>query len=162
MFDFTINGIFNASLPTVFDAFCRTELLMRWCAPGNLSVSQFHSQFSSGGHFQMVLQSPDGFQQTAVGTYHDIKPNEYLSFSWRWEDTNDITKVEVKFAPNKNNNTSLSLCEKGFKREYDMLSQQYSWLACFEKLSLLIKESETFHPCMTQARYVEPAQHSSP
>lgn len=140
MFDFTINGILNAGLVKVFDAFTRPELLIKWCAPGKLSVSQFHSHYVCGGNYQMVLQSPDGFQQTVVGTYQDIQQNSHLSFTWRWEDTNDITKVEIFFSEKSNGATSIRLSQRGFKREQDMLQQQYSWLACFDKLALVIRE----------------------
>jgi uncharacterized protein YndB with AHSA1/START domain len=156
MFDFTINGILNASLPNVFSAFCRPELLMRWCAPGNLNVSQFHSHFTPGGNYQMVLQSPDGFQQTVVGTYQDIQPNQFLSFTWRWEDTNDITKVEIKFASRASDDVKISLTQRGFKREQDMLQQQFAWLACFEKLAMVTRETSFDYPSELHQRYVEP------
>jgi uncharacterized protein YndB with AHSA1/START domain len=156
MFDFTINGILNARLPDVFNAFCRPELLMQWCAPGNLNVSQFHSHLTPGGNYQMVLQSPDGFQQTVVGTYQEIKVNEFLSFTWRWEDTNDITKVEIKFSSRVSDDVSIRLSQRGFKREQDMLQQQFSWLACFEKLAMVTKSNKFNYPCELHRQYVEP------
>jgi uncharacterized protein YndB with AHSA1/START domain len=137
MFDFTINGILNANISQVYNAFTRPELIIKWCAPGNLSISQFHSHFTPGGNYQMVLQSPDGFQQTVVGTYQDISKNDLLSYTWRWEDTNDISKVEIHFWESDNATTKIRLSQRGFKREQDMLQQQYSWLACFEKLPLV-------------------------
>ncbi|WP_371194895.1 SRPBCC domain-containing protein [Glaciecola sp. SC05] len=146
MFDFTINGILNASLPKVFEAFTRPELLIRWSAPGNLSVSQFHSHCVAGGNYQMVVQSADGFQQTVVGTYQDIQHNSSLSFTWRWEDTNDISKVEINFSEKENGATNIRLSQRGFKREQDMHQQQYSWLACFEKLALVLKDAEQSLP----------------
>jgi uncharacterized protein YndB with AHSA1/START domain len=146
MFDFTINGILNANISQVYDAFTRPELIIKWCAPGNLSVSQFHSHFIPSGNYQMVLQSPDGFQQTVVGTYQDIQKNSTLSYTWRWEDTNDITKVEIHFSENANATTKIRLSQRGFKREQDMLQQQYSWLACFEKLPLVTTEQKQKMP----------------
>ena len=137
MFDFTINGILNANISQVYNAFTRPELIIKWCAPGNLSISQFHSHFTPGGNYQMVLQSPDGFQQTVVGTCQDISKNDLLSYTWRWEDTNDISKVEIHFWESDNATTKIRLSQRGFKREQDMLQQQYSWLACFEKLPLV-------------------------
>ena len=141
MFDFTINGILNAQVKQVYDAFIRPEIIIKWCAPGNLSVSQFHAHCTLGGTYQMVLQSPDGFQQTVVGTYQDIQVNKSLSYTWRWEDTNDISKVEIAFSERNNGTTALRLSQRGFKREQDMLQQQYSWLASFEKLAMVTRES---------------------
>jgi uncharacterized protein YndB with AHSA1/START domain len=146
MFDFTINGILNANISDVFDAFTRPELIIKWCAPGNLSVSQFHSHYTPGGNYQMVLQSPDGFQQTVVGTYHEIQKNSSLSYTWRWEDTNDISKVEIHFTEKNSGTTTIKLSQRGFNREEDMLQQQYSWLACFEKLALITRQQNQAMP----------------
>jgi uncharacterized protein YndB with AHSA1/START domain len=104
----------------------------------------------------MVLQSPDGFQQTVVGTYQDIQLNRFLSFTWRWEDTNDITKVEIKFVSRANDDVKISLTQRGFKREQDMLQQQFSWLACFEKLAMVTRDTDFNYPSELHQRYVEP------
>lgn len=161
MFDFTINGILNASLSRVYDAFTRPELLIKWCAPGNLSVSQFHSHYVAGGNYQMVLQSPDGFQQTVVGTYQDIKENHSVSFTWRWEDTNDISKVEINFVEKANGTTNIKLSQRGFKREQDMLHQQFGWLACFDKLALVIKDKEQVLPLELEKYFADDTRRAS-
>jgi uncharacterized protein YndB with AHSA1/START domain len=83
-----------------------------------------------------VLQSPDGFQQTVVGTYQKIDHNKLLSFTWRWDDTNDITKVSVLFNDLPNLSTEIKLTQSGFRQENEMQLQQQGWLACLEKLSL--------------------------
>lgn len=161
MFDFTINGILNANISQVYSAFTRPELIIKWCAPGNLSVSQFHSHFTPGGNYQMVLQSPDGFQQTVVGTYQDISKNDLLSYTWRWEDTNDISKVEIHFWESDNATTKIRLSQRGFKREQDMLQQQYSWLACFEKLPLVTQNQAQKVPVELE-RYFSNQESSAP
>ncbi|WP_395340581.1 SRPBCC family protein [Ningiella sp. W23] len=140
MYDFTIQGLFNASLTQVYEAFIRPEIIIKWCAPGNLSVSQFHAQVQEGGSYQMVLQSPDGFQQTIVGTYQCIERHDSLSYTWRWEDTNDVSKVDISFSEKANGTTAISLSQRGFNSKNDMLQQQFSWMACLEKLSLVLKD----------------------
>nr|WP_136251859.1 SRPBCC domain-containing protein [Ningiella ruwaisensis] len=146
MYDFTIDGTLNADLSKVYEAFSRPEMIIKWCAPGNLSVSQYHSRFAEGGQYQLVLQSHDGFQQTVVGTFQKIVPNVSLSYTWRWEDTNDISKVELQFIQKTNGTTKVILSQKGFNREQDMLQQQYSWLACFEKLAMVLKTQDVPMP----------------
>lgn len=141
MYDFTLKGFLNADINTVYGAFNNPDVICKWFAPGNLVVSQFMSNFSEGGHYRAVLASPDGFQQTIVGTYQDIQENQKLSFTWRWDDTNDMTKVEVNFFQTPNLSTRIELTQSGFHREQDMLHQQYGWLACLEKLSLATRET---------------------
>jgi uncharacterized protein YndB with AHSA1/START domain len=140
MYDFTLKGFLNEDINTVYSAFNNPDILTLWFAPGNLVVSQFMSDFSEGGQYRAVLQSPDGFQQTIVGTYQQIQQNQHLSFTWRWDDTNDITKVNVNFYQTPNLSTRIELSQSGFSKEQDMLHQQYSWLACLEKLSLATRE----------------------
>lgn len=136
MYDFTLTGIFNTNVDTAYNAFNDPNVLVKWFAPGNLVVSQFISNFSEGGNYRAVLQSPDGFQQTVVGTYQKIQHNEHLSFTWRWDDTNDITKVMVVFMAMPNLTTRITLTQSGFSKEQDMAYQQHEWLGCLEKLSI--------------------------
>jgi uncharacterized protein YndB with AHSA1/START domain len=139
MYDFTINGTLNARLENVYTAFHDPNVLVRWFAPGNMMVSQFMSNFIEGGNYRLILQSPDGFQQTIVGTYETINLSQNLYFSWRWEDTNDVTQVGIEFNFDNPTTTSIKLSQSGFKREEDMLHQQYGWIASLEKLSLVTR-----------------------
>lgn len=136
MYDFTLTGLFNSKVETVYNAFNDPSILVKWFAPGNLVVAQYIGDYTKGGNYRAVLQSPDGFQQTIVGTFNSIIPNTHLSFTWRWDDTNDITKVNVMFAAMPNSSARIVLTQSGFDQEQDMLQQQSSWLACLEKLSL--------------------------
>lgn len=140
MYDFTLRGCLNSDVATVYQAFHDPEILCKWFAPGNLVVSQFMSNFAEGGQYRAVLQGPDGFQQTVVGTYQQIEQDHRISFTWRWDDTNDITKVDVQFVQMHNITTKIKLTQSGFAREQDMINQQYGWLACLEKLTLATRE----------------------
>jgi uncharacterized protein YndB with AHSA1/START domain len=140
MYDFTLKGELNADIQTVYNAFNNPSVIHQWFAPGNLVVSQFVSDFCIGGNYRAVLQSPDGFQQTIVGSYQSIIKDEHLSYTWRWDDTNDITKVDIRFYQTPNANTRITLCQSGFYLEQDMINQQYAWLACLEKLSLATRQ----------------------
>ena len=137
MYDFTINGTLNAGLDEVYTAFHDPNVLVRWFAPGNMMVSQFMSNFIEGGNYRLILQSPDGFQQTIVGSYQSINLNQSLCFTWRWEDTNDVTEVAIEFTCENDTTTTIKLSQSGFKAEEDMLHQQYGWIASLEKLSLV-------------------------
>jgi uncharacterized protein YndB with AHSA1/START domain len=139
MYDFTINGTLNAGINDVYNAFHDPSVLVRWFAPGNMMVSQFMSNFIEGGNYRLILQSPDGFQQTIVGSYRSINLNKNVCFTWRWEDTNDVTEVDIKFTCDNDTTTSIVLSQSGFKREEDMLHQQYGWIASLEKLSLVTR-----------------------
>ena len=141
MYDFTLKGVFNLDLALVYRAFNEPSELAKWFAPGNLVVSQFSSNFLEGGEFRVVFESPDGFQQSAVGTYQHIEHNALISFTWRWDDTNDMTKVDVRFKETQNLSTQIEICQSGFDVENEMLLQQYGWMASLEKLSMVARRS---------------------
>lgn len=141
MYDFTLKGVLNADIALVYEAFNEPSVLSQWFAPGDLIVSQFASNFLEGGDFRVVFQSPDGFQQSAVGTYQQIEQNALISFTWRWDDTNDMTKVKVCFKQTPNLSTQIELSQSGFHVENEMLLQQYGWMASLEKLSLVTRQS---------------------
>jgi uncharacterized protein YndB with AHSA1/START domain len=141
MYNFTLTGLFNSNVDTVYNAFNDPSVIVKWFAPGNLVVSQFISHFAEGGNYRAVMQSPDGFQQTVLGTYQKISHNKHMSFTWRWDDTNDVTKVNVIFNSMPNASTQIKLTQSGFHQEDDMSQQQCAWLACLEKLSLATWET---------------------
>lgn len=142
MYDFTIKGTLNAYLDEVYSAFHDPNVLVRWFAPGNLMVSQFMSNFMEGGTYRMILQSPDGFQQTIQGDYQDISVNQTLVFTWRWEGNSDSTTVKISFVEKQPGTTDITLSQSGFAKEEDMIHQQYGWIASLEKLSLVTHENQ--------------------
>lgn len=142
MYDFTLTGFFNNDIDTVFAAFHKPDVIHKWFAPGNLTVLKFAANFVEGGRYRAIMQSPDGFQQTVVGSYQRIQHNSEISFTWRWDDTNDVSKVRISFASTPNLGTKISLTQSGFKREQDLRNQQHAWMASLEKLSLTMNETQ--------------------
>ena len=139
MYDFTIKGVFNATVHDVYGAFSQPDILAKWLAPNNLKVSSFMSNFIEGGQYRVVMQSPDAFQQTVVGIYHTIEYEKQLSFTWRWDDTNGMSKVKVIFTKQPNQTTHIALTQSGFDTEQEMLQQQYGWMTSLEKLTLSMR-----------------------
>ncbi|MFC3123274.1 SRPBCC family protein [Agaribacter flavus] len=142
MYKFTLEGMLNASVSDVFDAFSKPELIVKWCAPGRLTVCKYIGEISVGSNYRLVFESDDGFRQMVEGTYNLVEKDKKLSFTWRWEDTHEMTKVCVSFVAIKNGNTQFELSQVGFKYHNDMLQQQYAWLDCLEKLSRILPASE--------------------
>lgn len=148
MYDFTLTGLLNNDVETVYNAFNDPNVIVKWFAPGKLEVSQFISDFTEGGQYFVVMKSPDGFQQTVVGSYQHIQQNSKLTLTWRWDDTADITKVDVLFTRMPNLSTRIILSQSGFLKEEDMLQQQSAWLACLEKLSIVTRQPSVSHQAL--------------
>jgi len=86
------------------------------------------------------MQGADGFQQSIIGTLHSVVEERQITFSCRWEDTNDHTKVVIDFSSLDNDATNINVKHTGFRTKNDMLQQQFAWLDCFEKLSIYLLE----------------------
>lgn len=163
IYEFSFQTILNASLQSVFKAFTSPQQLSQWCAPNNLSVCQFVGKVEKNEDFRLVMQGEDGFQQSVVGTYHTVIHEHQITFSARWEDTNDHTKIAIDFAANSNQTTSLNIKHTGFKTKNDMVQQQFVWIDCLEKLSLLLLDVDDFssRPSMHKIVY-DAASNASP
>ena len=138
MYEFTLLGNMNASLHSVYSAFVSPQAISRWCSPNNLFVYKYIGAIGAGKSFRLILQGHDGFQQNVTGTYHEVSKNERLVFTWRWEDTNDISKISIEFAESANATTLLTITQTGFKYRNDMLMQKFAWIDVLEKLSVYL------------------------
>ncbi len=127
----------------LYKSFHQAELLEAWFAPTGLKLSQFISDFQVGGDYRALFQSPEGFQQTIGGQYKCIDKNKRLTFTWRWDDTNDITKVDLRFYSCQNNTAKMIMHQTGFHKQLEMKQQQQEWMYCLEKLSLYNRYSES-------------------
>lgn len=139
MYEFTINGTLNAKINDVFEAFYQPEKVIKWLAPDNLRVSSFISDFTEGGHYRVLMQNTEAYQQSIIGIYNTIEYKRELSFTWRWDDSYELSKVQVLFNEQANNTTSIRLTQSGFRNEQSMLQEQYGWMTCLEKLSLAMR-----------------------
>lgn len=138
IYEFSFQAILNASLPSVFKAFTSPQQLSQWCAPNNLSVLKFVGKVEQNEDFRLVMQGADGFQQSLLGTYHSVVEERQISYSCRWDDTNDHTKVIIEFAQKHNGTTYLNIRHTGFRSKSEMLQQQFAWVDCIEKLSIYL------------------------
>lgn len=140
MFQFSLSMTLNAPIDQVYQAFHNPERLMQWFAPGVTLVAQMMSDFTEGGRYRIILQEPNGAQNSLTGQFTRIIPNEYLAYSWAWEDNLEesvITQVELVFTPRDDSTTEVTLTHSGFANEQEREQHQYGWISCLEKLAAL-------------------------
>jgi uncharacterized protein YndB with AHSA1/START domain len=68
--------IFDAPRRLVFDALSKPELLKRWFGPHGHSLVVCEVDFTVGGAWRFVLESPDGRTMGMSGVYKEIVPSE--------------------------------------------------------------------------------------
>jgi uncharacterized protein YndB with AHSA1/START domain len=68
--------IFDAPRQLVFDALTKPELLKRWFGPHGHSLVVCDVDFTVGGAWRFVIESPDGGRMGMSGVYQEIVPGE--------------------------------------------------------------------------------------
>jgi uncharacterized protein YndB with AHSA1/START domain len=74
--EIVLTRIFDAPRQLVFDAISKPELLKRWFGPHGHSLVVCEVDFTVGGAWRFVLESPDGRRMGMSGVYQEIVPGE--------------------------------------------------------------------------------------
>jgi uncharacterized protein YndB with AHSA1/START domain len=74
-----ITRTFNAPIKLVFDTITKAEHLAHWWGPKNAKVTVINLDLKKGGKFHYCMDAGE-FKMYGIFVYHDIQPNEYLSF----------------------------------------------------------------------------------
>jgi uncharacterized protein YndB with AHSA1/START domain len=77
---------FDATADLVFDALTKPELLRRWYAPTEWSLTSCEVDLRVGGKWRFELRRPDGRVVVQLGVYREISPPHRLVNSESWED----------------------------------------------------------------------------
>lgn len=77
---------FDASADLVFDALTKPELLRRWYAPTEWSLTLCEIDLRVGGAWRFELRRPDGRVIAQLGVYREISPPHRLVNTESWED----------------------------------------------------------------------------
>ena len=83
----TLKRRLNASPAKVFDAWTDPEKMKRWMGPEGVVPQHAEIDARVGGHYRLVMRSPDGEEHDVSGVYREVVPNQKLVFSWAWKST---------------------------------------------------------------------------
>lgn len=74
--EIVMTRVFEAPRQLVFDALSKPELLKRWFGPHGHSLVVCEVDFTVGGAWRFVLESPDGRRMGMSGAYQEIVAGE--------------------------------------------------------------------------------------
>jgi uncharacterized protein YndB with AHSA1/START domain len=74
--EIVMTRVFDAPRQLVFDALSKPELLKRWFGPHGHSLVVCDVDFTVGGAWRFVIESPDGGRMGMSGVYREIVPGE--------------------------------------------------------------------------------------
>jgi len=127
---------FPASCERVFAMWTTEDLVKKWFCPGEeMTVPVAEVDAREGGSYRIVMQNKDGGTHSPSGVYEKVIPNEQLIFSWKWADSELITRVTIDFLAVNDAETELTLTHEGFPGAEIRDKHNQGWDGCLGRLS---------------------------
>jgi uncharacterized protein YndB with AHSA1/START domain len=127
---------FPASCERLFTMWTSAELMMKWFCPGKeMTVPVAEVDAREGGSYRIVMQNKDGETYSPSGIYEKVVPNEKLIFSWKWADSDLITRVTIDFRAVSDAETELTLTHEGFPETEVRDRHNEGWQGCLSRLA---------------------------
>ena len=138
-----ITRIFAAPRERVFAAWIREEILKTWFCPGNdMTIPVAEVDAREGGDYRIVMRNKDGETYSPSGTYEKIIENEQLIFSWKWADSELVTRVTIDLRDVNDNETELTLTHEGFPESDIRDRHNEGWDGCLARLAAMLQQLE--------------------
>jgi len=132
----TIKRTFPASCEHLYAMWTTGDLLKTWFCPGDgMTIPVADADAREGGSYRIVMQSKDGETFSPSGIYETVVPNEKLVFSWKWADSEVVTRVTIEFRPLGDNETELTLTHEGFPDAEMRDLHTEGWEGCLSRLT---------------------------
>lgn len=132
----TIRKTFPTSQERLFAMWTSEELLKQWFCPGkDMTIPVAEVDARDGGSYRIVMQNKDGETYSPSGVYETVRPHDKLVFSWKWADSEVITRVTIELRAISETETELTLTHEGFP-DADMRDRHNEgWDGCLARLS---------------------------
>ena len=130
-----IRRTFQASPSRLFAAWTTPQELMRWHAPGALTVARAEVDLRTGGRYRIEMQEPGGGAVHKVsGTYRVVDPPRKLVYTWQWEGDPVETEVTLEFLP-AGTGTELVLTHAGFANDDARAHHEQGWTGIMTRIA---------------------------
>ncbi len=131
-----LTRVLPASREKVFAAWTDEAMIKQWFCPSEgMTVPVAELEVREGGAYRLVIEDADGGTHSPSGTYERIVPNEQLVFSWKWADSELVTRVTIDLRDHGDNETELTLTHEGFPEAETRDRHTQGWEGCLAKLT---------------------------
>lgn len=137
----SLHRVLKAAPEKVFRAFTDSNALASWIPPYGFICTVQEMNVTIGGTFKMTFHNfSTGNGHSFGGKYIDIKPNEFLKYTDRFDDPNLpgelttsvwLTKVSV--------GTELKVLQEGIPAAIPVEMCYLGWQECLDKLAKLVE-----------------------
>jgi uncharacterized protein YndB with AHSA1/START domain len=137
----SLHRVFKAEPEKVYRAFTDASAMASWLPPYGFLCEVHHMDVRVGGTYRMSFYNfSTGNAHSFGGEYHEIKPNEYLKYSDRFDDPNlpgemvttvQLTKVSV--------GTDIKITQEGIPDAIPAEACYLGWQESLDKLMRLVE-----------------------
>lgn len=131
-----LTRVLPASPEKVFAAWTEEAMIKKWFCPSEgMTVPVAELDVREGGTYRFVVEDKEGKTYSPSGIYKKIVPNEQLIFSWKWADSELITRVTIDLRSLGDDETELTLTHEGFPETEIRDRHTQGWEGCLAKLT---------------------------
>lgn len=133
---------FNHPPETVFRAWTDQDALRHWIGPEGFTCADAEMDARIGGSYVFPMISPEGTHHTVRGTIKAFVPNQYICFSWAWDQDDGSTGpvMEVSLAFHKaGHGTRLVLTHSKLPSQKARDGHQKGWLSSLNCLNTYLE-----------------------
>ncbi len=134
--DIRIERVLPATIRKVYDAWTRAELLTQWYCPNPALELKVQADVRVGGDY-VVEMGP----YVVRGTYLEVEPPYRLAFSWKWDEDDVATRVQVELTEVPEG-TRMLLTHTGFATAEDTANHRQGWEPELDRLAGLLNTQQ--------------------
>jgi len=132
----TVRRTFAASQERLFAMWTTADLMKEWFCPGkDMTIPVAEVDARAGGAYRIVMQNKDGETYSPSGIYETVRPHDKLVFSWKWADSEVITRVTIELRSISESETELTLTHDGFPDDDMRDRHNTGWDGCLNRLA---------------------------
>lgn len=137
-----ITRVFDAPPELVFDAWARSEHLVRWWGPKDFTLPFCELDFRVGGSYRFCMRSPEGENHWVYGEYREIAAPDRIVMTWNRENAAgelwSSTVVTLSFEP-AGKGTAFTLYQTLFESVAYRDQHEFGWGQCLDRLGEFVK-----------------------
>lgn len=92
-----------------------------------------------GGHYRLIIDTPD-FKSRCEGVFSIVEPNERLVYSWRWQNDEEETEIDVRF-DKVPEGTRVTIVHSGFEKEQSRTNHDHGWDSYMDGLEAFLDDA---------------------
>jgi uncharacterized protein YndB with AHSA1/START domain len=132
--ELVITRVFNAPRSLVFQAWTEPRHLLRWSAPRGFDVIEATGDLRVGGTWRAGMRSPDGTEYWLGGVYREIRPDERLVFTHKWDEAQAVETLVTVTLTERDGKTEMDFRQTGFRSAESRDGHAGGWSEAFERL----------------------------